>query len=162
MNFVIFWYSKTCVKRPLSQRPKIGFQDQLSLYAGQKYCRILSTFIKLPFVIKIFVFFYFWVAFLHSFYCNDCKQFLPISDQTTCWSLTGFKLLTLWWCSWIFFAFLKKLILKKNLQMTKYHTELPSMQSVCNKVLAWKWQLCRHLTTRYSKTCLKRPLSKRP
>ena len=52
-------YSKTCVKQP----PQIGFQDQLSLNAGQKYCRmlqvghsaILSTFIKLPFVIKIFV-----------------------------------------------------------------------------------------------------------
>ena len=27
--------SKTCVKRPLSKRPKIGFQDQLSLNAGQ-------------------------------------------------------------------------------------------------------------------------------
>ena len=56
-------YSKTCVKRPLSKRQKIGFQDQLSLNAGQKYCRmlqgkhsaILSTFIKLQFVIKIFV-----------------------------------------------------------------------------------------------------------
>ena len=41
------------------KRQKIGFQDQLSLNAGQKYCRmehsaILSTF-KLPFVIKIFV-----------------------------------------------------------------------------------------------------------
>ena len=44
-------------------RPKIGFQDQLSLNAGQKYCRmlqvehsaILSTFIKLSFVMKIFV-----------------------------------------------------------------------------------------------------------
>ena len=54
---------KTCVKRPLSKRPKIGFQDQLSLNAGQKYCgmlqeehsAILSTFIKLPFVIKTFV-----------------------------------------------------------------------------------------------------------
>ena len=54
-------YSKTCVKGPLSKRPKIGFQDQLSLNAGQKYCRmvegehsaILSTFLKLPFVIKI-------------------------------------------------------------------------------------------------------------
>ena len=51
------------MKRPLSKRQKIGFQDQLSLNAGQKYCRmlqgehsaILSTFIKLPFVIKIFV-----------------------------------------------------------------------------------------------------------
>ena len=45
------------------RNPKIGFQDQFLLNAGQKYCRmlqwehsaILSTFIKLPFVIKIFV-----------------------------------------------------------------------------------------------------------
>ena len=54
-------YSKTCVKWPLSKRPKIGFQYQLSLNAGQKYCRmfqhsaILLTFIRLTFVIKIFV-----------------------------------------------------------------------------------------------------------
>ena len=42
---------------------KDGFQDQLSLNTGQKYCRIvqgehsaiLLTFNKLPFVIKIFV-----------------------------------------------------------------------------------------------------------
>ena len=56
--------SKTCVQRPLSNRPKIGFQDQLSLNAGQKYSRmrialehsaIFLTFIKLPFVINIFV-----------------------------------------------------------------------------------------------------------
>ena len=41
---------------------KIGFQDRLSLNAGQTYCRMLegkhspklSPFIKLPFVIKIF------------------------------------------------------------------------------------------------------------
>ena len=56
-------YSITYVKWPLSNRPKIGVQDQLSLNEGQKYCRmlqwehsaILLTFIKLPFVIKIFV-----------------------------------------------------------------------------------------------------------
>ena len=56
-------YSKTCVKEPLSKRPQIVFQDQLSLNAGQKYCRmlqgehaaILLTFIKLPFVIKMFI-----------------------------------------------------------------------------------------------------------
>ena len=44
--------------------PKIGFRDQLSLNAGQKYCRMLqgehsaklSTFIKPPFVISIFCF----------------------------------------------------------------------------------------------------------
>ena len=49
------------------KRPKIGFQDQLSVNAGQKHCRmlqgehsaILSTYIKLPFVIKIFVLSYF-------------------------------------------------------------------------------------------------------
>ena len=57
------YYSKTYVKRPLSKRPTIGFQDQLSLNAGHTYCRmlqgehsaILSPFINLPFVIKIFV-----------------------------------------------------------------------------------------------------------
>ena len=56
-------YSKTCVKQPLSKRQKNVFQDQLSLNASQKYCRMLrgehsaklATFIKLPFVIKIFV-----------------------------------------------------------------------------------------------------------
>ena len=45
------------------KKTKIGFQDQLSLNAGQKYCRmlqgeysaILLTFIKLPSVIEIFV-----------------------------------------------------------------------------------------------------------
>ena len=65
-------YSKTCVKRPLSKRQKIGFQDQLSLNASQKYCRmlqwehsaILSTFIKLPFAIKIFV-----LSILDRFHC---------------------------------------------------------------------------------------------
>ena len=57
------FYSETCVKRPHSKRQKIGFQDQLLLNAGRKYCRmlqvelsaILLTFIKLPIVIKIFV-----------------------------------------------------------------------------------------------------------
>ena len=67
MNLVLshmrIHYSKTCVKQSLSKRLITGFQDQLSLNAGQKYCRmlplehyaILLTFIKLPFVIKIFV-----------------------------------------------------------------------------------------------------------
>ena len=60
-------FSQNTVKPVLSghskRRPKIGFQDRLLLNAGQKYCRmlqgehsaILSTFIKLPFVINIFV-----------------------------------------------------------------------------------------------------------
>ena len=58
------YYSKTCPKRPLKKKTKTGFQDPLLLNAGQKYCRmlqgehsaILSTFIKLPFAIKTFVF----------------------------------------------------------------------------------------------------------
>ena len=35
-------YRKTCVKHPLSKRPKIGFQDDNLLNAGQKYCRMLD------------------------------------------------------------------------------------------------------------------------
>ena len=60
----ILQYSKTCLKRPLKEKTKIWFQDQLSFNAGQKYCRmlqgehsaILSTFSKLPFAFKTFVF----------------------------------------------------------------------------------------------------------
>ena len=56
-------YSKTFVKQTLSKRTKIRFQDQLLLNTGQKYSRmlqgehsaILLTFIKLLFVIKMFV-----------------------------------------------------------------------------------------------------------
>ena len=54
---------------------KIGFQGQLSLNAGQKHCRMLqgehsatlSTFIKLPFVIKIFVLYFFEWPFYKGF-----------------------------------------------------------------------------------------------
>ena len=66
-------FSKTCVKRPLSKRPKNGSQDQLSLNAVEKYCRIrehsaiLSTFIKLPFVIKTFVLSFFEWLFYTGF-----------------------------------------------------------------------------------------------
>ena len=35
-------HNKTCVKRPLSKRTKLGVQDHLSLNADQKYCRILK------------------------------------------------------------------------------------------------------------------------
>ena len=70
--------SKTCVMRPLSKIQKIDFQDQVSLNADQKYCRMLQgehsakhlTCIKLPLVIYIFVFVYFWVAAQDRFYCR--------------------------------------------------------------------------------------------
>ena len=35
-------YSKTCLQRPLKKDRKLGFQDRLSLNAGQKYCRMLQ------------------------------------------------------------------------------------------------------------------------
>ena len=34
-------YSKICLKGPLKKNTKTGFQDRLSLNAGQKYCRML-------------------------------------------------------------------------------------------------------------------------
>ena len=54
---------KPALRGHSKRRPKIIFQDRLSLNAGQKYCRMLQrehsatrlTFIELPFVIKIFV-----------------------------------------------------------------------------------------------------------
>ena len=69
-------YSKTCVKRPHPKRPKIGFQEKLSLNADQKYCRrersaILLTFIKLPSVIKIFVLSTFEWPFYTGFTVNS-------------------------------------------------------------------------------------------
>ena len=39
---LIHRYSKTCLKWTLTKRQKNGFQDQLSLNAGQKYCRMLQ------------------------------------------------------------------------------------------------------------------------
>ena len=65
-------YSKTCLKRPLKKRPKIGFQDRSSLNAGPNYCRmhsaLLLTFIKLPFAIKILA--------VHSFDCPHETGFI--------------------------------------------------------------------------------------
>ena len=78
-----------CVKLPLSKRPKIGVQDQLSLNAGEKYCRmlqvehsaILFTFIKQPFFIKIFVLSVFEWPFYTGFtvYMSCQKAFLMSS-----------------------------------------------------------------------------------
>ena len=59
-QFRLQQYNKTMATL---KKTKIGFQSQLSLNAGQKYCRmlqgehsaILFTFMKLPIVIKIFV-----------------------------------------------------------------------------------------------------------
>ena len=82
--------SKTCVKRPLSKRPQIGFQDNLSLNAVQKYCRmlqgehsaILSTFIKLPVVIKLFVLSIFEWPFYADFTVLECTLIKKKKEKT--------------------------------------------------------------------------------
>ena len=89
IEFITSTYSKTCVKRPLSKRLKIGFQDQLSLNAGQKCCRVLQgehsaiilTFIKLPFVIKIFV--------LSIFEWPFCTGFTVYHNNFSCILIEG-------------------------------------------------------------------------
>ena len=58
-----------------------SFQDQLSLNEGQKYCKmlqgehsaILSTFIKLPFFIKIFILSIFEWQFYTGFAVHVCR-----------------------------------------------------------------------------------------
>ena len=37
-----YMYSKACLKRPLKNNTKMGFQHQISLNAGKKYCRMLQ------------------------------------------------------------------------------------------------------------------------
>ena len=64
IGFIMLWlkYSKTCLKRPLSERPKITFKTNYRLMqakvlqnAPRGEFAILSTFIKLPLSHKFFV-----------------------------------------------------------------------------------------------------------
>ena len=85
-------YSKTSVKQQLLKRTKIGFQDQLLLNVGRKYCRmlkeehsaILSTLIKLPFVIKIFVLSIFEWLFYTGFTVLLCLIWLKMCASPKC------------------------------------------------------------------------------
>ena len=45
-------HCKTCLKRQVKKKIKIGFQDQLSLNTGQKYCRMLQYVMVLNNVTK--------------------------------------------------------------------------------------------------------------
>ena len=87
---------QTTVKPALSghsKRPKIDFQDLLSLNAGQKYCRMLQgehsaiilTFIKLPFALKTFV-----LSILDW----------PLKTGFTVWSVFGHKMGEAQACRW--------------------------------------------------------------
>ena len=51
----LYNYSKTCVKRPLLKRSKIVYKTNHHLMQVKSVAEMLSTFIKLPFVIKIYV-----------------------------------------------------------------------------------------------------------
>ena len=53
LDLVLYYTVKPILNGHSKIRPKICFQDRVWLNAGQYYCilQILSTFIKLPFVI---------------------------------------------------------------------------------------------------------------
>ena len=64
-DYLKLYYSKTCVKRPLSKDQKLVFMSNCRLMQvksmfclhilQREHSAILSTFIKLPFAIKTFV-----------------------------------------------------------------------------------------------------------
>ena len=67
-------YSKTCLKRPLIKYQRLAFDTDYRLMqvkilqnAPREHSAILSTFIKLPFVFKIFVLSIFGVVALDRF-----------------------------------------------------------------------------------------------
>ena len=69
------------------KKTEFFFQDQLSLNAGQKYCRmlqeehsaILLTFIKLPLVIKTFVLSIFKWPFYTGFTVDPAERLVLVS-----------------------------------------------------------------------------------
>ena len=71
-------YSKTCLKRPLKKKTKMGFQADYRLPVLREHSAILSTFIKLPFVFKTFVLSIFvWLlktGFTVNTFSNCCKS----------------------------------------------------------------------------------------
>ena len=82
--------SKTCVKRPLLKRQKMVFKINYRLInAGQTYCgmlqvdhsTILSTFIKLSIVIKIFVLSIFERPFYTGYTVFE-KKYLEVNSVT--------------------------------------------------------------------------------
>ena len=92
-RFLAHHLNLNTVKQVLSghskRRLQIGFQGRLSLNAGQKYCRmlqgehsaILLTFIKLPFVIKIFVLSIFEWPLKTDFTVRVCNFYTRYSEN---------------------------------------------------------------------------------
>ena len=82
-------YSKTCVKRPLSKSPKFGgcktnyHLMQVKSITEGKHSAILSTFIKLPFVIKTFVL----SIFEWPLYKGFTAPILTTTSRHQCWDI---------------------------------------------------------------------------
>ena len=81
---VILIYIKACVKRPLSKRSNNGFQDRLSLNAGQKYlqyCRpSLNYHLSLRSLLCLFLSGRFTPVLL---YCFATKRSILLNGSTT-------------------------------------------------------------------------------
>ena len=100
--------------RPLKKKTETDFQDRLSLNAGQKYCRrlqvehsaILSTVIKLPFVIKIFVLSIFEWPLKTGFtvHLSLCFMCIPLSNSFYRLNTAQITYLCSLLCAWSFRA----------------------------------------------------------
>ena len=91
-------YCKTCVKWSLSKRPKLGFQDQLSLNAGQKYKCIaecskhsailspsLSYHLSIRFLFCLFLSGRLRQVLLYGKYSKCSNRFLFFCPIINCW-----------------------------------------------------------------------------
>ena len=93
-TFLFIYVSIHCIvlSGHSKRRLKIGFQDRFLLNACQKYCRmlqgehsaILSTFIKLPFVIKILVLSIFEWQLKTGFTVRNLNSFHHYNSQNFC------------------------------------------------------------------------------
>ena len=70
-----FNIQKTYVKQPLSNRPKIGFKDQLSFNASQKYCRMLQYFRPFDHLSSRYLLY----LFLSGCYCMPLKCIIVLN-----------------------------------------------------------------------------------
>ena len=90
-NFLKIFYSETCLKRPLSKRPKKMIFNTIyrlmQVKSIAEHSSILSTCIKLPFVIKIFVFSSFEWPLKTGFTVFDiCNPWRSCSVLSTFWT----------------------------------------------------------------------------
>ena len=149
-----YWYYKKrkIINDHSKRRPKIGFQTQLSLNAGQKYYRmlqgehsaILSTFIELPFVIKIFVLSILelplktgFTVFVDCMQCHGFRFFLLISSlislcvyfKSFCRSNNGSSLISVYKQTALVICVLTWTMILAHSNRARYNTVLPCSRS---------------------------------